>query len=288
MTRRNIYFVWGLMAVIGIFDAIGLHMTDMSVKPQAIGASVFHVVLMILLALFYSHWRKDARIASLAHSIAVFLTFTSVTIIMSYITVALRQPLIDDTLVTADRALGLDWVAAYTWVKTHPAVHTILFLAYVSLIPQMVLLILILNFFAMTARNWELMWLFMGACIGCLLFSATVPAAGAFGHFHVEEAQGYVKAFMKVYNNDLRIIAEEPVEGIIQFPSLHVALAIIYTYAARGIRFVYPLFIVLNILLFISSQSIGGHHFADLWAGALLALLLIMAARKIARRRDAT
>lgn len=282
MTRRmNSWLVWSLFTLLAVIDAVGLRLADMSVKPKALGASIFHVLCMTLLTLFYTYWRKDRRIASLAHSIAAFLAFTSVTIILSYLTVVLHRPLIDDVLAAADRAVGFDWMAQYTWIKAHPLIERVLFIGYVSLIPQLVLLALLLNFLNRRAQCWEMFWLFMGACIGCLIFSALWPAAGAFGYYGLSHEHRYVQVFMQLYDNKLRVIAEDPVEGIIQFPSLHVALAVIYAYSARGIRYVFPFFIVMNTLLFLSTPAIGGHHFTDVWAGALMALLLILAGRKL-------
>lgn len=285
MTERlNTWLLWGLMLLLMALDAIGLHLAGMSVKPTALGATIFHVLCMVLLTLFYTFWRKDRRIASLAHSIAVFLAFSSVTIVMSYLTVVLRRPLIDEHLVAVDRALGFDWLAQYHWVMAHPLVEKILFIGYASLIPQLIVLTLLLNFMNMRRRCWEMIWLFMSACIACLIFSALWPAAGAFGYFGLEGEHRYVQIFMKLYNNSLRVIGEEPVDGIIQFPSLHIALAVIYAYAARGIRYVFPFFIAMNTLLLISTPAIGGHHLIDVLAGALMAVLLIAAGRLISRR----
>jgi hypothetical protein len=45
------------------------------------------------------------------------------------------------------------------------------------------------------------------------------------------------------------------VQGVATFPSFHAAGAIVYISAARGIRFLFPFFIVINILMLISTNA---------------------------------
>jgi membrane-associated phospholipid phosphatase len=65
------------------------------------------------------------------------------------------------------------------------------------------------------------------------------------------------------------------VQGVATFPSFHAAGAIVYISAVRGIRFLFPFFIVINILMLISTMPIGGHHLADMLSGIALALITI-------------
>jgi hypothetical protein len=276
----NTWLIWSLMATFAALDAVGLKAEGMSVAPKAILIAASQVSALLILSVIYTYFRRDARIAAMTHMAAVALTFSAVTAICSYMTVAWQRPLVDAYLVAADHALGLDWLTAYKWVMAHSLVHKVLWAAYASLIVQMILLILVLNFLGKITRGWEMMWLFMVACIGCLLLSAPWPAAGAFGYFHVEDDRLYVRAFMALHEGTLKIIGVEPIQGIVQFPSLHAALGIIFAYSARGIRFLFPFLLALNALLFIATPAIGGHHFADLWGGAALALVTILTVRK--------
>jgi hypothetical protein len=274
-TRR----VWSLMLALTVTDAVGLHAAGLSLAPGMLLATVLAVLGLLSLSAAYTHLRPEPRIAALAHMAAVTLAFSAVTMILSYLTVAARRPLIDPYLVAADRALGLDWLAVYAWVSHHALIHNVLVAAYCSLVSQLILLLVALNFLGEAARGWELQWLFMIACLGCLAFSALWPAAGAFGYFHVEPDSAYVRAFARLRDGSLKVIGAEPVLGVIQFPSLHAALGALYAYAARGIRYLFPVFVALNALLLAATIPIGGHHFADLWGGLALAACTVAAVR---------
>lgn len=281
----NTRLLWSLLAAITVIDALLLQAQGMSVVPRPVLNTGAQAVFLLLLSFFYTYFRPDTRLAALTHITAAYFTSLIALSILSYATVAWQRPLIDEAIVGWDHALGLDWVVFYNWVEAHPLIHKILFIAYASLIPQLTVLLLLLNFFNLTQRWWEMLWMFIAATLGCILFAAVWPAVGAFGHFHIEEDRGYVRTFMALYDGTMKVIGSEPIEGLVQFPSLHVGLAIIFTYCARGLRYVFPAFIILNVLLFISTAPIGGHHFADLWGGLLLALASIYAVKTVPKLR---
>lgn len=275
----NTRIVWSLLGVFILADAAALKATGISLAPHALLPNMLAVSFLLFLTVVYTYFRKRPRIAEMTHMSAVFFVFTASMAICSYLTVAWQRPLIDDYLVAADHALGLDWLASYKWVIGHPLIRKALYVAYSTLVPQIVLLLLVLNFRGRCARGWEMMWLFMVSCMICLVFSAFWPAAGAFGYYHVETDRAYVHVFMALHNGTLRTIGDTPIQGIIQFPSFHVGLAILLTYIARGMWVLFLFLLEINILLLLSTAPIGGHHFADLWGGIALALVTIMAVR---------
>jgi hypothetical protein len=272
--------IWAVMAALIVLDAAGLKLAHLSIYPRSLISTLISISFMLALALIYTYVRRDRRIAVLAHMGAVIMGFAASTAILSYIVVTAHQPLIDPYLVAADRAMGLDWRSSYDWLHAHAFIKNILFWAYISLLTQMVALMLLLNFLRRPERGWEMIWLFVVSCAGCLIISAFWPAAGAFGYFQVEADRPYVKTFMALHNGTFSLIGKDPIQGIIQFPSFHAALAILYTYVTRGMRFLFPFFVVLNALLVIATPVIGGHHYADLWGGIALAILTIWIVQK--------
>jgi len=280
----NTRLVWALLLVMTVADAAG--MAVMGVEPYAPRFLVLLAAVtgMLGLSAFYTFLRRDARIAALAHTGAVTLVFTTAAAVMSYLAVMWRHPLIDDALSRFDLSLGLDWKAAYDFVRGHFALHLALALAYFSLIVQMLLLLCLLNFLKMQQRCWELMWLFMATSIGCLVVSAFLPAAGAFAFYQTEANDPYVLAFNDLRDGTLKIWGQVEMQGVIQFPSLHAALGVVFAYAARGVRVLFAVFLVLNILLILGTPSAGGHHFADVLAGLALAAVAIAAVRAVFKR----
>jgi len=276
----NTRMVWVMLALVGVADAIGLKAEGIRLMPHDFLTNIFTITILLAISVTYTYIRRSDRIAEMTHMGAVFLAFAAVSAIASYLVAELHRPLVDDYLAASDRALGLDWLACYKWVAARPLIKKALFAAYGSLIPQIIFLLLFLNFRGRCARCWEMIWLFMVSCLICIVFSGLWPAVGAFGFYHVEPDSNYVHVFTELHNGTLKVIGDKHVEGIIQFPSFHMALAILLIYVSRGMPILFLTLLELNILLFISTPPIGGHHFADLWGGVVLALMTILLVRK--------
>lgn len=276
----NTIFVWALVGFLFLLDAIWLPAEDMALAPSVILPTLLPIIGTGILSYIYTYWRPDRRIATLTFMISVTFAFTAVTMVLSYIMVGLKQPLIDGYLIDIDHALSFDWPKIYNSVAAYPLVHMALKIIYLSLVPQMIILQLYFNFREQFERAWELQWLFFLICLGCILFSGLWPAAGAFGAFQTQLSEPYVQEFMKLRDGSLKLIGVGGVQGVIQFPSLHTALAILYIYMTRNDRKLFLIFFILNCLVIIATPAIGGHHFADLWGGAALALGLIFLCRR--------
>jgi len=276
---KTIPALWLLIVILLVCDAAGLLVQGMSVAPKVLLSTFIASACTGVLAWFYTRIRPVVRIATLAETTSAVLIFMAAGAVLSYLGVTLRQPLIDSYLVGVDHAIGFDWPAMHNWVVSRPQLYFILKLAYASSVPQMVVLLLVLNFRGDIARNWEFLWLLVISGLTSTLISVLWPAMGAYGYFHIEAEQPYVQAFMALREGTIKVIGQSKIQGVVQFPSFHLALAIIYTYAARGIRFLFPLFVVLNILVIGATPVAGGHHLADLLAGTALTVATILFVR---------
>ncbi len=277
-SSRNTKIVWSLLAVIILADIVLGGMEGLSVAPLRFLQVLAGTLVMLGLSYLYTFHRKDPRIATLTHLGAVTLVFTTAAAVLSYITVIWGRPLIDRYLVQMDHSLGFDWISAYDWLKVHRALYMVFGVAYFSLILQMLVLLVTLNFLRMMPRSWELMWLFIITSLTCVIVGAFMPAAGAYGYFQIGD-DPYVHAFSALRNGSLKVLGAEEMQGVVQFPSLHIALAIVFAYSARGVKILFPVFVVLNILLALGTPAFGGHHLTDMIAGALVAVAAIMGMR---------
>jgi hypothetical protein len=277
----NTKVVWWMVAAIGLVDVVGLNVVGMKLVPHDFVIDLVAIAVMLTMTSIYTYKRPRPRIAALTHMGAIFLSFAAVTATASYLAATLHRPLIDDYLAAADQALGLDWMASYKWIMAHPLLYKVLYFSYSTIMVQIIFLLIYLNFRGRCGRAWEMIWLFMISSLICTVFSGLWPAVGAFGHYHVEMDRGYVQVFKGLHDGTLRVIGDTRVQGIIQFPSFHMALGILLIYVTRGMPILFLTFLELNILLIISTPAVGGHHYADLWGGALLALVTILIVRKI-------
>jgi hypothetical protein len=278
----NARLAWSFTALFAVIDAVGLKAEGMSLDPVSVWTDIIAVAILLASALICTRFLRNPRIAGAAHMVALALIFADLMVIASYLAVALRQPLVDSYLVAADHALGLDWLPPYKWIKVHPLAQKFLSVAYLSLIPQVILVFTVLNLRGQAARGWETMLMFMLAASACVIFSAFWPAAGAYGYYHVELGTPYVRVFTGLHEGTLKVIGggDSPLQGIVQFPSFHVALALLLTYAVRGMPIFFLCLLEVNALLLIATPALGGHHYADVLGGVVLALMIILIDRK--------
>jgi hypothetical protein len=276
----NTRFFWCLIAAFVGVDAIGLTIEGISVVPEPLWDMTWRIAALIIVSLFYTYYRPDVRLATLMHAVAMFSAASTPISIFYYLATSWHQPLVDAHLAAADHALGLDWVATYHWVASVPALQITLATAYYSLLPQAIVLIFALNFLGLVERSWELPWLLIVAAIIIVPFSILTPAIGAFGYYHINEGEPYVQIFKGLYDGTLRTLDFQTMQGVVQFPSLHAASAIMMAYAARGIKGLFPFYVLLNTLMFLATPPLGGHYFADVLGGIILAAATILIVRK--------
>jgi hypothetical protein len=281
----NVRALWFVISLVSIIDVVWLHLVRMSVDPKALSTSLLPLLLSLLLTGIYTWIRPNYRIASLAHTLTALITFMIVGIIFSYLLVTLDRPLVDTYLVAADHALGLDWLKMYMWIADRPVLRIFLRILYLSVIFQIFFLLFVFNFQGKVHRSWELVWLFVISGLACNLVSAMWSASGAFGFFHVNLQESYLKEFMSLRDGTMKVIGANPVQGVVQFPSFHLAMAVLVCYAARGTRILFPVLIIINVLVLIATPPIGGHHFADLWGGLIIALMTIWLVKHICDTR---
>ena len=74
-------------------------------------------------------------------------------------------------------------------------------------------------------------------------------------------------------------------EGIVSFPSFHTILAIITAYAMRDVRQLAWPFYVFSLVVILSTLPEGGHFLIDIFAGGAIALVAIVAIRRIDGQR---
>jgi PAP2 superfamily protein len=81
----------------------------------------------------------------------------------------------------------------------------------------------------------------------------------------------------------LRTIELEAINGIISFPSLHAAVAVIVPYTLRWNKLLFWPIAVLDAMMLISAVPSGNHYLADVLAGVAIAVFSIILAPKVQR-----
>jgi membrane-associated phospholipid phosphatase len=251
--------------------------------------------LLIAGGLIYRHWRKDARLASGLTSSAQVIAFAAVGAPLSYLAAALGAglPLYDHAFDTIDRAMGFDWKALLAAMNAAPLLYAPLRLSYLSLTLQMTTVVLCL------AYSGRLVWLrvytlaFILAALASIAMAALLPAAGVWPHYGLTAADSPVivpavstswPVFYGLRDGSFRDLVAVGSEGIITFPSLHAALAVVLIAGLWPVPKLRWIALVLNLLMLAGTPIDGSHYLVDVIAGIVLAALSIGAAQLIAHR----
>ncbi len=274
---------WLVIAVIVILDAAGLAHFGMHLSWEGLERGSGALVLLGGMAGFYTYQRPNERIADIAHTMALIVAFFAATAISSYVVAATNLPLVDGELAAADRALGFDWPAWSAWVRAHPTIWLALDLAYRSAIPQLVVIALYLAFTGQPERNSELLWTMMLSLFVIVPVSALLPAGGAWVQY---DAMSYanvaqVRDFLALRSGTLHELDLPRLEGLINFPSFHTVLGVIFIYVLRRRRILCAVASVLNAVMIVSVLTEGGHYLVDVISGVAVAMGAIWATARL-------
>jgi membrane-associated phospholipid phosphatase len=228
----------------------------------------------------YALMTKKLRAAELSETVAwsmLMLCFAAAASVLSYLCVTVNAPLVDESLARLDRELGFDWESVYYWVRSHPWVHLILQLAYVSGHYQVVGIPFILGMMGRHEDLSELILLLMLSTILLLIVSTPFPARSAFIFYNVKDISltETVSHFDLLRAGTLRVFDIEHTQGLISMPSFHTTVAIFLAYSLRRVAMLLPAGVLLNVTMILSTPTEGGHYFVDVAAGLLLAFVTI-------------
>jgi membrane-associated phospholipid phosphatase len=273
---------WAIILVVAVSDAILLAETSFRLEAAPELKILADLIPLAVLFVICRRWRSFPRItrrlAHLIRTVLALVLFTNAAVILNFIlTGILPLPRWDGALATADRALGLNWLDMYQWLARHPAIEASARAVYVSLGPEMLILIFALELLGYHNQARAFLRWFMVSAIATVIIGILIPAAGAFVYYHLPVASttGYVAQWAELRNGTLRTINPFDNQGLVVFPSFHTSLAVLCACAAWPLRILrYPL-LALNLLIILSSPAMGGHYFIDIIAGIILAALTI-------------
>ena len=273
---------WAAILAVAVADAILLAATPfrLEVSPQLkiLADLIPLAVAFVICRRWRTFPRITERLAYLIGTIFSLALFCNAMVILSFIlTGILPLPAWDAALASADRVLGLNWLDMYQWLARHPAIEGFARAAYNSLGAETLILLIALELFGHHSQARAFLLWFMVAAVATTLIGILFPAAGAFVYYHLPVASttGYVAQWADLRNGALRSINPLDNQGLVVFPSFHTMLAVLCACAAWPLRILkFPL-LALNLLIILASPAMGGHYFIDIFAGVILAALII-------------
>jgi membrane-associated phospholipid phosphatase len=290
--RRLDHLIWTLVTMVAVTVLASPLFSNFYVVWTSFGAPVAACLALAAGAWIYRNLRPDPRLASGLESTAQLIAFAAVGAPLSYLAAAAGAaiPLQDDVFDSVDRALGFDWMALLSWLNDAPATFTGLRLIYGSLLPQMTLAVLCLAFTGRRIWLRTFMLAFVFATLVTIAISAVLPATGVWLHYGLVETDGRIvptvktvwPVFTGLRDGSVRMLVAAGAEGVITFPSLHAALAVIMIAAVWPIAALRWFILVLNIIMLAATPIDGAHYLVDVIAGVAIAMVSLFAARAVA------
>lgn len=262
----------------------------------AIDARLYVLTAVLILPLagasiYYEHYRNEVAIGATLAVSAFLVVFPAAAALLSYLLLTITGPRIDGLLASADLALGFHWTQVMTFAADHPTVNDLLGLAYVSVMPQTVVLIIALG---MRGRLQALYGMALALAIGAgitLAIWTAFPSFGAFSVFTLPDSVAsrlglvlgfdYAHALVGMLQHGPGFISPTELRGLVGFPSYHTLQALVLFWYVRREPWLRTISLCLNIVVLCAIPVQGGHHLVDMIGGAIVTVVSITLAGRI-------
>ena len=280
--RRAARANWLAIGATAAIVVAGGWLTETHVDWRSFALPALLATASLVIARFYDSRRREAGIAAIFGTTAQLVCFTAVGAPLSYLAARAGYPLWDATLAAWDQQIGFDWPAALKTISAHPQLETVLGLAYGSLLPQMIFTTLALGFTGRIARLQTFLSAFIACTLTTIVMSAFLPATGPWLFLGLDPsaAHGFLPTsstswpvFLGLRDGSLHTLHALGSEGIITFPSLHAALAVIFALALWQVPILRWIVLGLNITMLLATPLYGSHYLVDVLAGIAIAVV---------------
>ena len=290
LIERSCWLIGILASGLAIFLLSTLGVT---VEIRSLVLSLVPMSFLVAIRLVYGTWRPAPVLSNIGGAVAVLFLSIGMAGIISLVGLRYHYPLIDNALAKSDRSLGIDLPATISWFAAHPALSTLLGLAYDSSFLQLLGLVVLLSCLRRMDKLWELAFVCSLTIVASTTISIFWPAIGAFAYFDYPtdileklptDAGTYHLAKFEYYRNAAApVLSFNSLQGVVTFPSFHCCLALMTIFAVVGTGWLFRIVAAWNVLVMISTLPIGGHYVTDLAGGALLWLACLSLAVMLRR-----
>jgi membrane-associated phospholipid phosphatase len=215
---------------------------------------------------------------------------------LSYIGAMSSLPLRDPVMIAIERHLGFDWLEIMGGLDRWPAVLMLLDGAYATFTSQLIATVLVLIAARRTRELDRFLVTFVCATLIAEITSALVPTVGPMtavaggGEFANLATLGRAtgETVLALRQGTLKVIDLGAINGIISFPSLHAAVAVIVPFTLRWNKPLFWAFVVLDSVMLVSAVPSGNHYLTDVGGGIAVAGLAIVCGRRVQESLERT
>jgi membrane-associated phospholipid phosphatase len=232
---------------------------------------------------------RAARLTQAIEAASVMIVLGLSLACLSYIGAMADLPLRDHAMIAVDRHLGFDWLSVMAGLDRWPGVLMLLDGAYATFTSQLIATVLVLIVARRSGELDRFLVTFVCATLIAEVTSTLVPTVGPmtalagnteFAHLAtLGRATG--ETVLALRRGTLTVIDLDAINGIISFPSLHAAVAVIVPFTLRWNKPLFWAFVVLDGVMFVSAVPSGNHYVTDVAAGVMVAALAIVCGRRV-------
>lgn len=262
------------LCLFGAFIALCAVMSGAFDYDRALVANVAGLTALVLAFTFAARWIGFPALADPVEQLFLLMLLGLIYAFCSVILASTAAPLADPVLRQADMMLfGIDRIRFIADLELSPLALRFWILVYNSFAytPALALLLLVASGHRRLA--WALVTALCAAAVVSIAFLLVLPAYGT-PPFPYE----FIGVFDGARDGSLRRLDGSVITGLVTFPSLHAADAVILACAFMWLgRWALPL-VVLKGLMFVSALIVGGHYVVDLIAGAVVGVAALYGA----------
>lgn len=251
--------------------------------------SELFIFAILLLSLYLPYWyykkyRPDQKIMAALLSTFFFLSFSFLVFVLSYLTYTLNFPLFDKTFDHWDQFFGFHALDLILWVRAHPWLYLISGEIYNTYYFQLPLVIFYFSFFVKTNDLQRFIVLFMIAALITIFISSFCPSITTYGWYGYTPDLHQARALNRIYELRSQFVNITKGDGIIEFPSFHTTVALLYIYIFRHTtKWIFVPILILNCLMIVTCLIHGGHYLVDLLGGAAVFFGVILMEQRLHR-----
>jgi membrane-associated phospholipid phosphatase len=285
--------LFGIVAAIATADAMWVNAGHFDVDVQRFGAIALLATILAGAGVYYERVRKEERLAAMLIGTSFLIGMSAGFSLLNYLLLTVAGKRIDLPLAALDRALGVDWPALMRLTAQHPLVAVGLQLAYISVLPQVAALVVLLGW---RGRHESIYGYCVALTAGAAISISVWVLAPSFGAFSVYNLPPSVSAHLALaldgnYAKDLVAllthgpghISPTDAKGLIGFPSFHAVMAMLVVWYGRHLGYVRWFALGLNSIVLLATPIEGGHHVVDVLAGFAVAAAAVLFAEWIVR-----
>lgn len=280
------------LAASAVLVALLLGLSKLSLDLASFALTAGLAALLVVAAVYY-RGRGLTKVVMIMEVMACGIGFSVLVLISTYLAISVNAPLADDVLVAMDRTIGFDGVAFIRFIDGMPFLSWALMQTYVSFALQLMILPVLLVVFDKAVLAFALVLSYALVCAVASVVSVWFPALGShvvygidptsLGAVNAHFGHAFLSEFHGVRDSAAFTVSLDRAQGILTFPSVHAAVALLCAACAWSVPLLRYPFLLLNVLMATATLTHGGHYLVDTIAGLALAAIVLAAVFGLSR-----